>query len=794
MPLAPGTRLGNYEIDAPLGAGGMGEVYRARDVRLGRAVAIKSLPDAFARDPERLARFEREAQALAAVHHANIATIFGIEDVNGSPYLALELVDGVTLTEHLARNGALSVADAIALCAQVAAAVDAAHAQGIVHRDLKPGNVMVTPAGIVKVLDFGLAKAGPGATTSSLGLAASPTIALGSTAVGAVLGTASYMSPEQARGKEVDRRADVWALGCILYECLCGRQAFAGETASDVLARVIERDPDWSVLPGSVPTRLRDVLRRCLTKNAADRPRDVGDLRGELLSIASDLSSPTRSAAPGGLPSIAVLYFQNQTNEPESDYFADGIAEDLLTDLSKFKGLRVASRSSVARYRGTLPDTAKVATELGVGNVLEGSVRRAGNQVRITVRLVSADGFQIWAERYDRKLDDVFAVQEEIASSIATELKLALTPAETERLATNKPAEFRAYDLYLKGREQYGHYTPQSLRAAIALFEQSIAVDPAYALAYAGLGDAYGQLLQWSDVDPAEDLKRRGLEATRRAIELNPRLPEAHKAEALLHTYDPDADRLVLASLQRALDCDPRFMPALNNLGVLRMRTGQVAPAERAFRRALEVAPDDPHTMGWLGFLTMLTARYEESKRHLDRVRALTSDPFYVTFVHSIRAEMAIAQGRAGELESLLRAAREDGAPAQCCGVLEAYVAARTDRLDVARRLLDEFGDAPHNFTGIGMAAVTALRLGDRAKVTELLQRRLIFDYREMIARISPVYHPLLDLELLQPRRSQLELVWPLEAPMIDATRHRLFRKVSIESGRPTGSDVFHED
>jgi serine/threonine protein kinase/tetratricopeptide (TPR) repeat protein len=792
MPLVPGTRLGNYEIDAPLGSGGMGEVYRARDTRLGRAVAIKALPDGFARDPERLARFEREARALAAVHHSNIATIFGIEDAGGSSYLALELVEGQTLTERLAR-GALAVPEAIEVCAQIAAAVDAAHEQGIVHRDLKPGNVMVTPAGMVKVLDFGLAKTGSSSAGSSLDLGASPTVAVGATAAGAILGTASYMSPEQARGRDVDRRADVWALGCILYECLSGRQAFAGETSSDVLARVIEREPDWALLPASVPTRLRDVLRRCLTKNPAARPRDVGDLRGELLAIAADLSSPSRRPAdPGAAPSVAVLYFQNQTHEPESDYFADGIAEDLLTDLSKLKGLRVASRSSVTRYRGTVPDTGKVAAELGVGAVLEGSVRRAGPHVRITVRLVSADGFQIWAERYDRTLENVFAVQEEIAASIAAALKVALTPAETERLGSDKPAEFRAYDLYLRGRKLYGRYTPEALHEAIEVFEKAIAIDSTYALAHAGIGDAYGQLMQWSN-EPIEELARLGLAAARRAIQLNPRLPEAHKAEALIHSFAGSPED-VLSSLRRALDADPRFTPALGNVGSYMMRTAHLAGAERAFRRSLELAPDDPHTTTWLGLVTTMTGRLDEAQRLFERVRELSSDRFYVTLAHAGFSDVLVARDRTGELETALRAARADGADPAHCAMHEAYVAAHAGRADHARRLLAEFGDATSlNFTSLGFAAVAALRLGDKARATEFLRRRVAADVIGTLVRLNPLFRPLLDLEQFAPRRSSMELVWPLEAPMIDAARYRLFRQVRIESGRSEGSDIFHD-
>jgi serine/threonine protein kinase len=341
MSLITGARIGRYEVLAPLGAGGMGEVYRARDTRLDRVVALKSLPVAFAADPQRLARFDREAKLLASLSHANIAQIYGLEESDGSPYLVLELIEGETLSQRLAR-GPLSARETIEVGLQVAAAIEAAHERGIVHRDLKPGNVMITPSRAVKVLDFGLAKGGAEEAASSSDLSISPTVAISATLEGVILGTAPYMSPEQARGRSVDRRADVWAFGCVLYECLSGRPAFAGDTVTDVIARILEREPDWSALPASTPARLRELIARCLTKEATERPRDIGDLRLMLAAIGQELSSPSGVAASpmaaGARPSLAVLYFENLAHDPDSEYFCSGITEDILTDLSKIKG------------------------------------------------------------------------------------------------------------------------------------------------------------------------------------------------------------------------------------------------------------------------------------------------------------------------------------------------------------------------------------------------------------------------------------------------------------------------
>ncbi len=797
MVLVAGSRLGPYEIIAPLGAGGMGEVFRARDPRLDRTVAIKALPEGFASDPERLARFEREAKLLAALSHPNIGAIFGLEEKDGAPYLVLEFVEGDTLSARLTQ-GALSTRETLEVGIQVASAIEAAHERGIVHRDLKPGNVMLTPSRIVKVLDFGLAKGGAqdggGAASGAVAapdLSATPTVALSATGAGIILGTAPYMSPEQARGLGVDRRTDVWAFGCLLYECLTGRQAFAGETLSDVIARILEREPEWGALPASVPPRLRDLVRRCLTKAAADRPRDIGDLRRDLAAIVQELSAPPGATQQPTTPSLAVLYFENIASDQESEYFCAGITEDILTDLSKIKGLRVASRNAVARYRGAPVDIAKVGAELGVKAVLEGSVRRAGERVRITAQLINAaDGFHLWAERYDRTLQDVFAVQEEIASSIAAALRVALSPAESAKLVQDRPNDARAYDLYLKGRARYGSYTAESLREALDLFHQAIAIDPDYALAWAGVADCHGQMIQWgASRDPKEDV-RFGFEAAERAIALNPKLPEAYKAKALMFTSTGD-NAAARGPLLKAIEVDPRFLPALLNLAAVTIDSGDMAGTERFIRRVLEIDAQNAFATTWLGFLDLLIGRVDACMAAADRLRRFSDDPFYITVVHHFRTWVHLVRRDFAAAEQSSREGLAAGAEPNNLRAAEAMLAAYSGRSDAAKRLVVDLDRTPGLGTGSLMfLAIAAVRVGEPERANQFLARTIVGRTAPVMVRLVHDLHPLLDRPPFAPRRSELSLVWPLEAPMIDAARHALFKEVKIESALPDRSEV----
>src|SRR3989441_563893 len=614
MALTPDTRLGPYEIVGPLGGGGMGEVYRARDTRLGRDVAIKALPPTFAADPARLSRFRREAQTLASLNHPNIAAIYGLEEAAGAPHLVLELVEGETLAARLAR-GALPPSEALALGIQIAGAIEAAHERGVVHRDLKPGNVMINPAGTAKVLDFGLAKSDPG-LAGSTALSDSPTLAEhpDATADGVILGTAAYMSPEQARGKAVDRRSDVWSFGCVLFECYAGRPAFSGETASDLIARILEREPDWSTLPTGMPPRIREILRRCLRKNADDRPRDIRDVRLELSDVVSG-----GGRAAGREKSIAVLPFENLSGA-DDEYFADGVTDEILNALAQVEGLRVAARASCFAFKGRREDLRAIGEKLDVTTVLEGTVRRAGSRLRITVQLANAaDGYQLWSERYDREMTDVFAVQDEIASAIATRLRGTMHAEADRSRARRGPKNLEAYELVLRGRALQIK-RGQFLLQAVTLFEKAIEIDPQYAESLASLSDSY-RLMGTFGAAPFAEVMSKSKALAKRALAIDPELVEAW---ATLAAVEEQYDRNFAQSdslYERALGLEPRNATTRAQWALWRVIRGVMTDEEglAQLRRAVQDDPLNPWVGGMHSYLLGITGKHEESTVEAER-------------------------------------------------------------------------------------------------------------------------------------------------------------------------------
>ena len=590
MSFESGEMLLHYRLVEQIGEGGMGVVWKAIDTTLDREVAIKILPESFAQDADRLARFEREAKLLASLSHANIASIFGLHEARGMRFLCMELIPGQDMAQRL-QGGALPVPEALAVCAQVAEALEATHRRGVIHRDLKPANITITPEGQVKVLDFGLAK--PVEVPFSGDSSSAPTVTSGPTRAGLVLGTVSYMSPEQARGKPLDARSDIWAFGCVLYEALCGRPAFAGETGSDKLAAVLKEDPNWNALPDGVPGRILRLLRRSLEKDSDRRPASMSEVRSILESADEDSSAA--ATAPGGPPSgksIAVLPFANMSPDPEQEYFCEGIAEELINGLGRIEDLRVAARTSAFQFKGSGFDVRDVGKRLNVETILEGSVRKAGDRLRITAQLVNvADGYRLWSERYDRKLEDVFAIQDEIAESIVGALEVTLRP--TERRALQSPAahDVAAYDYYLRGRKFFHQADKQSYQFAREMYERAIAQDPGYARAYAGIAECSASLLIHEGGDEVE--RRRADEASRKALELDPELAEAHAARGLVLSYLEEDREAAVHHFEKSLQLDPGIYETYYHYARSSAAQGNYAKAARLYEKALEVRPND---------------------------------------------------------------------------------------------------------------------------------------------------------------------------------------------------------
>src|SRR5262245_10658125 len=452
MSLSPGVRLGPYEILARLGAGGMGEVYRARDTRLGRDVAVKVIAHAVTEDSQRQRRFQQEARAVAALNHPNVCQIYDV----GDDYLVLELVEGEEL------RGPCSPKEAVRMSLQIAAALEAAHARGILHRDLKPSNVLVTGAGVAKLLDFGIAKVDTAARDLTL------------TAQGAVVGTVAYMSPEQAQGQPVDARSDIFSFGVLLYELLSGRSAFQGDTVAEVFSALLRDEPP----PFDAPAALERIVRRCLRKDRAVRLQTMAELRAALADVEPAATTP----------SISVLPFANMSGDKDNEYFSDGLADEIINALAKLPDLKVIARTSSFAFKGRNEDIRRIAEMLGVTTILEGSVRRAGNRLRVTAQLITAaDGSHLWSERYDRELTDVFEIQDSLAASIARALEVTLAPPRARRHTPRLPA----FEALLRGRHTLLRNTPEAHAQAEVYFQQAIALDPEYPDPRVNLGLSY---------------------------------------------------------------------------------------------------------------------------------------------------------------------------------------------------------------------------------------------------------------------------------------------------------------
>ena len=705
--LSPASQLGPFQIESLLGAGGMGEVYRAYDTKLHRAVAIKVLPDFFAKDANRLARFEEEARALAALNHPHVGAIYGLEESAGVAALVLELVDGRTLAERLV-TGPLPFDEVVRIARQLAEGLEAAHKRGIIHRDLKPGNIKITPDGNVKILDFGLAKTAgspPGAE-----LTPSTTSPRDATQFGVVMGTVGYMSPEQARGQPVDTRTDIWAYGCVLFEMCAQRPPFAAATVSDVLT-ALEREPAWELLRAETPANIVRLLRRCLTKDPELRLRDIGEARIALegaapaarsrgargaialvsliVAIAGSATWLVVLSRPPTVLTLAVLPFTRTPASEPSDLDV-GLHEDVIAALGQIdpNRLRPLARRSTMAYAGAGMSAGQIGRKLGADYLIEGVIREQGANWHFTFTVVNVrDEGQFSSKPFVYDRSTLPYLQTEVARAIARQIGLRLSAKQDEALVRRQPRNPQAYQHYLLGRALWAKTSRDALWAAIGEYNQAIALDPNYALAYAGLADAYSVLPITSDV-PSGEVAGRAREAATHAVRADKLLAEAHAAWGWQEFWFGWNWLEAEASLRRATTLDPNYASAHRQLGHVLSNTGRrISEALTEMERARELDPFSP-TIHMVSAQTAYNSReFVAAERHARQSIAI--DPNFWAG-HVQLAQVLAEQGRFDE--ALAEAFKSYRLSPNAKGLMwRAYVLGRMGRRAEAQKLLRDF-------------------------------------------------------------------------------------------------------